>query len=131
MNASWVDKWRGARIFVLGDVMLDRFAYGRVERVSPEAPIPVLHFQSEKAMLGGAANVARNIVGLGGHAILAGVLGADAEGDLVAGLLAAADGDRGPLRQARRPSDDGQDALRLRRTADHAPRRRTPAGARP
>ncbi len=95
MNASWVDKWRGVRIFVLGDVMLDRFAYGRVERVSPEAPIPVLHFQSEKAMLGGAANVARNIVGLGGQAILAGVLGADAEGDLIAGPLAAADGVEG------------------------------------
>ncbi len=95
MNASWVDKWRGARVFVLGDVMLDRFVYGRVERVSPEAPIPVLHFQSDKAMLGGAANVARNIVGLGGEAILAGVLGADAEGDLVAGPLVAADGVEG------------------------------------
>lgn len=91
MNASWIDKWRGSRIFVLGDVMLDRFVYGRVERVSPEAPIPVLHFQSEKAMLGGAANVARNIVALGGEVILVGVLGADAEGDLVAGALCAGD----------------------------------------
>ena len=91
MNASWIDKWRGTRVFVLGDVMLDKFVYGRVERVSPEAPIPVLHFQSEKAMLGGAANVARNIVALGGEVILVGVLGADAEGDLVAGPLSAAD----------------------------------------
>ena len=95
MNASWIEKWRGSRVFVLGDVMLDRFVYGRVERVSPEAPIPVLHFQSEKAMLGGAANVARNIVALGGQVILAGVLGADAEGDLVAGPLSAADGIEG------------------------------------
>ena len=60
MNASWVAKWRGSRIFVLGDVMLDRFVYGHVERISPEAPIPVLRRQSERSMLGGAANLARN-----------------------------------------------------------------------
>jgi D-beta-D-heptose 7-phosphate kinase/D-beta-D-heptose 1-phosphate adenosyltransferase len=91
MDASWIDKWRGLRILVLGDVMLDRFVYGQVERVSPEAPIPVLRFHSEKAMLGGAGNVARNIVALGGRAVLVGALGADAEGDLVAGPLSAAD----------------------------------------
>lgn len=91
MNASWIAKWRGLRVFVLGDVMLDKFVYGRVERISPEAPIPVLHHQSEKAMLGGAANVARNIVALGGEALLVGALGDDAEGDLVAGPLIAAD----------------------------------------
>jgi D-beta-D-heptose 7-phosphate kinase / D-beta-D-heptose 1-phosphate adenosyltransferase len=91
MNASWVAKWRGSRIFVLGDVMLDRFVYGRVERISPEAPIPVLHHQSEKSMLGGAANVARNIVALGGEALLVGALGCDADGDLVAGPLISSD----------------------------------------
>jgi D-beta-D-heptose 7-phosphate kinase / D-beta-D-heptose 1-phosphate adenosyltransferase len=91
MNASWIAKWRGLRIFILGDVMLDTFVYGHVERISPEAPIPVLHHQSEKAMLGGAANVARNIVALGGEALLVGALGDDAEGDLVAGPLIAAD----------------------------------------
>ena len=72
--------------------MLDRFVYGRVERVSPEAPIPVLHHQSERAMLGGAANVARNVVALGGRAVLVGVVGCDAEGDLVADRLADDDG---------------------------------------
>ncbi|MBV8441386.1 MAG: bifunctional hydroxymethylpyrimidine kinase/phosphomethylpyrimidine kinase, partial [Hyphomicrobiales bacterium] len=91
MNASWIAKWRGSRIFVLGDVMLDRFVYGNVERISPEAPIPILHHQSEKFMLGGAANVARNIVALGGEALLAGALGDDPDGDLVAGPLVAAD----------------------------------------
>ena len=91
MNASWIAKWRGARVFILGDVMLDRYVYGYVERISPEAPIPVLHHQSEKAMLGGAANVARNVVALGGEALLVGALGADADGDLVAGPLIAAD----------------------------------------
>lgn len=92
MDASWIDKWLGRRVFVLGDVMLDRFVYGRVERVSPEAPIPVLKFQSEKSMLGGAANVARNVVALGGKVVLVGVLGQDAEGDLVADRLTAEDG---------------------------------------
>jgi D-beta-D-heptose 7-phosphate kinase / D-beta-D-heptose 1-phosphate adenosyltransferase len=91
MNASWIAKWRGSRIFVLGDVMLDRYVYGHVERISPEAPIPVLHHQSEKVMLGGAANVARNIVALGGEALLVGALGDDVDGDLVAGPLVAAD----------------------------------------
>jgi D-beta-D-heptose 7-phosphate kinase/D-beta-D-heptose 1-phosphate adenosyltransferase len=91
MNASWIVKWRGARVFILGDVMLDRYVYGYVERISPEAPIPVLHYQSEKAMLGGAANVARNVVALGGEALLVGALGDDADGDLVAGPLIAAD----------------------------------------
>jgi D-beta-D-heptose 7-phosphate kinase / D-beta-D-heptose 1-phosphate adenosyltransferase len=89
MNASWIAKWRGLRVFVLGDVMLDRYVYGNVERISPEAPIPVLHHESENAMLGGAANVARNVVALGGEALLVGALGDDADGDLVAGPLTA------------------------------------------
>ena len=55
--------------------MLDKFVYGHVERISPEAPIPVLHHQSQKSMLGGAANVARNIIALGGKALLVGALG--------------------------------------------------------
>ena len=71
--------------------MLDRYVYGHVERISPEAPIPVLHHQSEKAMLGGAANVARNIIALGGEALLVGALGDDSDGDLVAGPLIAGD----------------------------------------
>jgi D-beta-D-heptose 7-phosphate kinase / D-beta-D-heptose 1-phosphate adenosyltransferase len=91
MNASWIAKWRGSRVFILGDVMLDRYVYGRVERISPEAPIPVLHYQSERIMLGGAANVARNIVALGGEALLVGALGDDADGDLIAGPLIAGD----------------------------------------
>lgn len=91
MNASWIAKWRGSRVFVLGDVMVDKFVYGHVGRVSPEAPIPVLHHQSEKAMLGGAANVARNVVALGGEALLVGALGDNSAGDLIAGPLIAAD----------------------------------------
>jgi bifunctional ADP-heptose synthase (sugar kinase/adenylyltransferase) len=55
MNASWIVKWRGLRVFILGDVMLDKYVNGHVERISPEAPIPILHHQTEKAVLGGAA----------------------------------------------------------------------------
>jgi D-beta-D-heptose 7-phosphate kinase / D-beta-D-heptose 1-phosphate adenosyltransferase len=97
MNTSWIAKWQGLRIFVLGDVMLDRFVYGHTERISPEAPIPVLLYQSETAMLGGAANVARNITALGGEVLLVGALGNDAEGDLVSGPLIANDRIEGRL----------------------------------
>jgi D-beta-D-heptose 7-phosphate kinase / D-beta-D-heptose 1-phosphate adenosyltransferase len=85
MNASWISEWRGRLVFVLGDVMLDKYVFGHVARVSPEAPIPVLHHQTESTSLGGAANVARNIVALGGEALLAGVVGDDGAGDLIAG----------------------------------------------
>lgn len=84
-------------MIVVGDVMLDRFIYGRVERVSPEAPIPVLHQQSERLMLGGAANVARNILALGGKAVLIGVVGEDADGQRIAGELCGDDGIDGRL----------------------------------
>ncbi|ALK09918.1 D-glycero-beta-D-manno-heptose-7-phosphate kinase [Blastochloris viridis] len=92
MDASFVEKWQGLRVVVVGDVMLDRFIYGQVERISPEAPIPILHFQSEKAMLGGAANVARNVVALGGRAVLIGALGQDDGGDLIANKLTVQEG---------------------------------------
>jgi D-beta-D-heptose 7-phosphate kinase / D-beta-D-heptose 1-phosphate adenosyltransferase len=66
-----------AHVLVLGDVMLDRFVYGSVERTSPEAPVPVLALQRTVYMPGGAANVARNVVALGARAELVGVVGAD------------------------------------------------------
>jgi D-beta-D-heptose 7-phosphate kinase / D-beta-D-heptose 1-phosphate adenosyltransferase len=121
MNSSWIARWGGLRIFILGDVMLDRFVYGQVERISPEAPIPVLHHQSEKSMLGGAANVARNVVALGGEALLVGALGDDFDGDLIAGPLIAADRIEGRfLRVAGHPTttkvryvSGGQQIMRL------------------
>ena len=61
-------------IAVVGDVMLDRFLYGDVERISPEAPVPVLRRRQTRSMLGGAGNVARNIAALGGQAVLVGLL---------------------------------------------------------
>lgn len=95
MDVSLIENWRGRRICVLGDIMLDRFVYGRVERVSPEGPVPVLHFESEAPMLGGAANVARNIVALGGGAVLIGVLGQDEAGEQIAGPMLSGSGIEG------------------------------------
>jgi len=69
----------GRSILVVGDLMLDHFVYGRVTRISPEAPVPVVQFDREEYRLGGAANVASNIVALGGRAQAVGVTGADSE----------------------------------------------------
>lgn len=69
---------RGRRVLVLGDVMLDEFLWGRVARISPEAPVPVVEIQRESFHVGGAGNVARNVRALGGEATLVGVVGPDA-----------------------------------------------------
>ena len=76
-----------ATILCLGDVMLDRFAYCRTERISPEAPVPVLLLEETRLMLGGAGNVARNIAALGGKAVLTGLIGHDAAGEEVRALV--------------------------------------------
>jgi D-beta-D-heptose 7-phosphate kinase/D-beta-D-heptose 1-phosphate adenosyltransferase len=78
---------RRLRVLVLGDVMLDRFLWGRVSRISPEAPVPVVEFERENAMPGGAANVARNLTALGSHAELFGMLGHDHEAAQLTALL--------------------------------------------
>src|SRR5437868_11970884 len=75
-----VRKLAGTRLLVGGYVMLDTFTFGRVSRISPEAPVPVLAFSHETARLGGAANVANNILSLGGNATLLAVIGADDAG---------------------------------------------------
>jgi D-beta-D-heptose 7-phosphate kinase/D-beta-D-heptose 1-phosphate adenosyltransferase len=94
-----------ATILCLGDVMLDQFAYCGSERISPEAPVPVLLLQRVQKMLGGAGNVARNIAALGGTAILVGLLGEDAAGAETAALIRRTPGlvDR-HVATARRPT---------------------------
>jgi D-beta-D-heptose 7-phosphate kinase/D-beta-D-heptose 1-phosphate adenosyltransferase len=64
----------------LGDVIMDEFIWGRVERISPEAPVPVVQVDRESLMLGGAGNVINNVIALGGQAVLSGVIGDDAMG---------------------------------------------------
>ncbi|MBI1215107.1 MAG: D-glycero-beta-D-manno-heptose-7-phosphate kinase [Alphaproteobacteria bacterium] len=78
---------QGARVLCIGDVMLDRFVYGAVDRISPEAPIPVLLVKHEKHMLGGAGNVVANIAALGAKAELVAVTGDDMAGREVAQQL--------------------------------------------
>ena len=73
------ERLAGRSILVVGDLMLDHFVIGRVERISPEAPVPVVHFDHDEYRLGGAANVAHNIAALGGRAELVGLVGEDAE----------------------------------------------------
>jgi D-beta-D-heptose 7-phosphate kinase/D-beta-D-heptose 1-phosphate adenosyltransferase len=69
------------RVAVLGDLMLDRFIWGSVSRISPEAPVPIVLEERRSASLGGAGNVARNLVSLGGQAALAAVVGDDADAE--------------------------------------------------
>src|SRR3984885_16373674 len=78
---SLLNGFHAARVIVLGDVMLDRFVYGSVERISPEAPIPVVKIDRTVDMPGGASNVARNLSSLGARVVLAGVVGCDAIGN--------------------------------------------------
>src|ERR1700761_6018479 len=70
----------GRRVACVGDLMVDRFVYGEVSRVSPEAPVPVLARSRELMMLGASGNVARNVAALGGEVSLVGVIGSDGEG---------------------------------------------------
>ncbi len=77
------------KVLVIGDVMLDAYIYGAVERISPEAPVPVLNVKSRDQRLGGAANVALNIQSLGAIPILCSVIGEDAAGNEFLGLMAS------------------------------------------
>ena len=84
-----IDRFSSRRIAVVGDVMLDRFLIGRVSRMSPEAPVPVVVFDKEEVRLGGAANVANNLRELGGTVDLIGVIGNDDSGAQLKSELAA------------------------------------------
>jgi len=86
-DQSLVERLSRARVLVLGDVMLDRYVYGEVERMSPEAPVPVLREKSQRAMPGGAGNVARNVAALGARALLIGLVGDDGAGRELAAML--------------------------------------------
>lgn len=95
----------GRRILVIGDLMLDRDLRGRVDRISPEAPVPVVEVESETYRPGGAANVIHNLRELGADIAAVGVIGDDAEGEKLRGLLAAEGVDlSGVVNDATRPT---------------------------
>ena len=85
-----VGRFRGLSVLVVGDVMADRFIVGRVTRISPEAPVPIVRFESEHTRLGGAANVAHNLAALGARPVLVGVVGSDPAGARLRRELTAA-----------------------------------------
>jgi len=82
-----ISKFEGMRVLVIGDVMIDAYLMGQVDRISPEAPVPVVAVKNKESRLGGAANVAMNLVALGAKPILCSVIGEDQEGKELLGLL--------------------------------------------
>ena len=80
-------EWRNTRVLVIGDIMLDRYIWGDVERVSPEAPVPIVRAVHRSEQPGGAANVAMNLAGLGARVSLFGFCGQDADRDCLEGCL--------------------------------------------
>ncbi len=100
-----VARMPGLHVLVAGDVMVDRFIVGKVSRISPEAPVPVVRFEREYVRLGGAANVAHNLKGLGANVSLVGVVGGDeAARRLRSALSAARISDAGLVEDASRPT---------------------------
>ncbi|HTX24179.1 MAG TPA: D-glycero-beta-D-manno-heptose 1-phosphate adenylyltransferase [Steroidobacteraceae bacterium] len=85
-----LERYSGVRIWVVGDLMLDEYVAGAVDRISPEAPVPVVRVRETEHRLGGAANVARQVAALGAEVCLAGVVGADAAGAHLRSLCEAA-----------------------------------------
>ncbi|HUU42056.1 MAG TPA: D-glycero-beta-D-manno-heptose-7-phosphate kinase [Desulfatiglandales bacterium] len=88
-----IDNFGRLKILVIGDIMLDQFIWGKVCRISPEAPVPVVEVERETTMLGGAANVINNLVSLGGKGFLCGVVGDDSNGREIFSKLKSLDVD--------------------------------------
>jgi len=84
---EFLEKFKKLNVLVVGDVMLDRYWWGSVSRISPEAPVPVVDHDRTSLVSGGAANVAANVAGLGAVPHLVGVIGDDIEGELLTELL--------------------------------------------
>lgn len=121
-----IDKMRQRRIVVIGDVMLDRYLIGDTERLSPEAPVPVVMVHDRRSALGGAANVAANVSAIGATGCLVGVVGDDQDGQALRQEMAAAQlDDRYLLNLAARPTTSktrvvarGQQVVRIDEEVD-------------
>jgi len=83
-----IEKFADVKVLVLGDVMLDRYLWGNVSRISPEAPVPIVNINKKSSVLGGAANVAANIKSLGASPYLIGICGEDKDSEKIESLLA-------------------------------------------
>lgn len=102
---SLIEGFSRARVLVIGDLIMDHFIWGKVRRISPEAPVPVVEVTSESLMLGGSANVVNNIHSLGGRASITGVIGRDDDGKkLVNSLKAKGIETSGVVVDAKRPT---------------------------
>jgi rfaE bifunctional protein kinase chain/domain len=99
------DAFSSASVLVVGDVMIDQFVIGQVTRISPEAPVPIVKFDREENRIGGAANVAHNIVGLGARAEVVGLVGDDGDARMLREALTAQGvGSTGLVTDAGRPT---------------------------
>jgi rfaE bifunctional protein kinase chain/domain len=85
--AKIISNFSNVKVLVVGDVMLDHYLWGSVSRISPEAPVPIVNINKSSLVLGGAANVAANIAGLGGAPLLIGITGEDKEAEILSGEL--------------------------------------------
>lgn len=128
--AEIVDRFAPASILVVGDLMIDQFVFGSVDRISPEAPVPVVEFGHDEYRVGGAANVAHNVRALGGRPQLVGLIGADDAGDQLCAELRKAsidpadvlpDRDRPTTRKLRIVTTRNQQVARVDYETDTAP----------
>lgn len=117
-----LESFRGVRAAVIGDVMLDEYVFGHASRISPEAPVMVVRQERTNSVPGGAANVAKNIVALGGLATVVGVVGSDSAGRTLASSMAGmagmepclvTDPGRGTTRKTRIVADHSHQVLRI------------------
>lgn len=130
-----LEQFGNARILVIGDVILDQFIWGSVNRISPEAPVPVVKVDREEFLLGGSANVLKNIYSLGGSGTLCGVIGADVMGEKLIELVQALPSTPEGLIRGERPTTvktrvvaQGQQVVRFDREETGAPGKETLAG---
>ncbi len=101
---SIINNFSKVKILCIGDIMLDRFVHGKVERISPEAPVPVFQFVQERQMLGGAGNVVANLCTLGAQTYFIGMIGRDQFGENVTDLLSRIKADYYMLKSKVRPT---------------------------
>lgn len=101
---SIINNFSKVKILCIGDIMLDRFVHGKVERISPEAPVPVFQFVQERQMLGGAGNVVANLCALGAQTYFIGMIGRDQFGENVTDLLSRINADYYMLKSKVRPT---------------------------